>query len=228
MKNAIDSILKSVISFGKAFSKLTQVGQLAVVGCLAFVMFSLGNCHGKTDLDNFIVEYEEFKKDAETTTKYADSLKSKVTLLQDSVSAKETTVKQLKIQIAFNSQARARLQTEQREMKTELSSVTTIRDTVIVQEKIIDNLENQLVVADSTIKTQTQVISIKDQQLSQMQQATALSVARGDSLQKVLLNIPKTPKNPDKLIFGIRKPSRTTVFIVGTVTGILLGAKLTK
>lgn len=228
MTKITDSFLQGIINFGTTFSKLTKVGQYAVIAGGAFLIFSLGNCSGKTELDKFIIEYEQFKKDAAATTQYADSLKSEILVLQDSVAQKETTVNKLKIEIAFNSKARQRLQTEQTQMQSELASVTTIQDTVIVQEKIIANLENQLTVADNTITTQNEVISLRDQQLQQMQSATKLALQRGDSLQTLISNLPKTPKNPDKFIFGIPKPSRTTVAIASLITGIVVGAQIAK
>lgn len=228
MTKITNSILQGLIKFGTAFSPLTKIGQYAVIAGGAFLIFSLGNCSGKTELDNFIVEYEEFKKNAEETTEYAESLKSHVLTLQDSVAQTETTVKKLKIEIVFNSKARERLKSERTQIQTELAQVTSIQDTVTVQEKIISNLETQLTVADNTITSQNEVISLRDQQLTQMQLAANLAVQRGDSLQTILTNIPKTPKNPDRWIFGIPKPSRTTVAIVSILTGIVVGAQLTK
>ena len=220
--------LNSFISFGKAFSKLTKIGQIAAVGAAIFVIFSMGTCSGKTDLDKFIVEYEEFKDNAKNVSQYADSLKTEVVTLQDSVVKTETTVKKLKIEIAFNSKVREQLKVQQRQIQTELASVTTLQDTVVVQDKIIANLETQLFAADSTITTQTEVISLREQQLDQMKAATNLAVQRGDSLQTILSSRPETPKNPDKWILGIKKPSRTTVAITSLLVGVVIGAQIAK
>ena len=48
-----------------------------------------------------------------------------------------------------------------------------------------------------------------------------LTTTQRDSLQTVVFNIPDAPKNPDKILWIIPKPTRTQTYILGIATGIV-------
>jgi hypothetical protein len=64
----MNKLFKTLITFGKGFDKLTNVGKGLIVVVLLFVAYSIGTGDGKSELDQFIVEYNSLKKQAETTT----------------------------------------------------------------------------------------------------------------------------------------------------------------
>ena len=219
------NILNNIISFGKSFTKLTQKGQLAVVGALVFLAFTMGNCKGTDKLDSFIVEYQTLKKNAETTIKYADSLKTQVTQLTDSAKKKDEAIQKLTITISFKERQKEQQRVELASLEHRLE--TAKRDSnpqiiIATQDTVIGNLKTQLNITEQIVTDQKQIITTKDEQLRLTNVALGLATQRGDSLQTILTQMPKTPKNPNKFL-GIPLPSRKTTFAVGLLTGVITG-----
>lgn len=211
---------------GGFIKSLPKMAQLIVFGGLVIVAFLIGNNKEKSDFQKFTIEYEQFKKDANKTKVYADSLKTTVMYLQDSINKKEIIVKQLKVELDVNVVNRKKLIQQNEDTKAKLKSAQTLKDTVIQQTKIIDNLEQQLTIADTNLAIKDTLIQVKDKQLRQQFNATYIAIQRGDSLQRILLEIPSTPKDPNTIIFGIPKPSRKAIGVVAFVVGVVVGAKL--
>lgn len=224
----LNSIFNTALSFGRAFSRLNEVGQLAVTGALIFIAFSFGNCNGENKLDSFIVEYNEFKKGAEKTTKFADSLKTKVVKLTDDVKEKEDVIKKLTIGISFKqNQARSLVQ-ELNSLESRAKLATDTAKILVLKDSTIDNLKTQVVATQVIVHEKDKIIELKTEQLALTTNSLLLSTQRGDSLQHTLLSLPPTPKNPNKLFGMIPYPSRKTVAISALLSGIAIGVVTTK
>jgi exonuclease VII large subunit len=223
-------ILDEVIKFGKAFGKLTQISQIAVIAILIFVGFSVGNCNGKTELDSFIVEYDALRESAKKTTTYADSLKTEVAHLADSAKRQDEKIKKLTISISFREQQKVAQSKQLTNLESRLDSAKADSNLIVVvatQDTVISTLKEQVAITESIVTDQKQLIRVQETQVLALNQALTLSNMRGDSLQTVLSSLPKPPTNPNKFFFGlVSKPSRTTVALVSLAAGVIVGAQL--
>ena len=83
-------------------------------------------------------------------------------------------------------------------------------------------------------KEQENTINTQDTQIGQLNKAlnskdnviNLLTLSR-DSLQKVVINIPQAPKNPNKM-FGIPLPSRKVMLVTGFIAGVVTTATVMK
>ena len=223
-----NSIFTSVVSFGRSFSGLNKVGQLAVTGALVFIAFSIGNCGGEDKLDSFIIEYNEFKREAQKTTEFADSLKTAVVKLTDEAKEKEDTIKKLTIGISFKQKQTQSLKQKLTalEAHTEVAMDTT--EILVLKDSTIDNLKTQVATTEAIVEEKDKIIELKTEQLALITNSLQLSTQRGDSLQRTLLSLPPTPKNPNKIFGFIPLPSRKTVAISALLSGIAIGTVITK
>lgn len=223
-------ILNEVIRFGKAFGQLTQISQIAVAVILIVVAFSVGNCNGKTELDTFLVEYEELQQNAQKTIAYADSLQGKVTQLSDSAKRQDEKIKKLTISISFREQQKVAQVQQLALLEDRVAAAradSNLEVVVATQDTVIDNLKTQVETTEAIVTDQKQVIQAQATQVLALNQALTLSTMRGDSLQSVLSSLPKAPSNPNKFFFGlIPKPSRTTVALVSIAAGVVIGSQL--
>jgi len=229
----MDKILASLLNFGKGFSALTSVGRLAIVGGAIFIIsFMLGKSDSKSKLEQFNLEYSEFKNNAQKTATFADSLKNEVQKLQDENVQKDGIVKKLTISIAYRTTQKNTLQTNLTELEKHANILNDlIVDTslvVVYKDSIIGNLKKQVIVGDSVIVDQRSVITQRDSQALLLQHAVTLSSTRADSLQHLLRTLPKPAPNPDKIFGFIPTPSRTVVGVTGFVLGVVAGAQLTR
>lgn len=223
-------LLNDLINFGKAFGRLTQVAQLGVVIALIFVAFSMGNCKGKTELDTFLVQYEELQQNAKKTTEYANSLNTQVAQLSDSAKQQDEKIKKLTISISFRQQQRVAQVEELAQLEGRVAAARANSNTealVETQEAVIDNLKTQVETTEAIVTDQQQVIQAQATQVLALQQAVQLATARGDTLQTILNGLPKKPANPDRFFFGLLpKPSRTVVGVIALAGGIVIGSQV--
>jgi len=98
-----------------------------------------------------------------------------------------------------------------------LSHMTSI---ISLQDSIIEQQEN-------TIDTQDAQIGQLNKALQNKDNAIFLLTTSRDSLQKVVLNIPPAPKNPNKM-FGIPLPSRKVMAVTGFIAGAITTSVLLK
>lgn len=223
-------LLNNLTKFGKAFGQLTHVAQIAAIVTLIVVAFSFDNCNSKTELDNFIVQYESLQETAKHTTQIADSLNKQVIQLSDKAQKQNEKIKKLTINISFKEQQNvfrvsqlSRLEDKVIEAKTDsnLSSVIATQDT------IISNIKNQLQTTNEIVSEQREIIQSQNTQILSLRDAVYAATLRGDTLQSIVNALPKTPSNPNKFLFGlIPKPNRTVVGIVAFVAGVTVGNQL--
>lgn len=213
-------ILEAVIKFGKAFSKLTGIGQVAVVGALLYVAFAVGSCTKDKDVDNLQVTVEQTKE-------HAKDLENKVKNLQDNVAKKETTITTLKFQISMRKQQ----QTTVRQQLATLEQQASQERTMVAQvplpltDSLIGGLKQQVAIADTIIKEQDMVINERDAQVKMLNNALYLSQQRGDTLQVALDKTLTAYNKKDKLFGKIPMPSRKTVAAIAFIGGAYVGVQ---
>lgn len=225
-------LLNDLIKFGKAFGRLTQIAQLGVIVALIVVAFSMGNCNGKTELDTFLVEYQELQQNAKKATIYADSLNGRVAQLTDSAKQQDEKIKKLTISISFRERQRVAQVRELTQLENRVAAAKAESDletVVATQDTVIDNLKNQVITTDGIVTEQKEIIQAQATQVLALQQAVQLATARGDTLQTILNALPKKPANPDRFFFGLLpKPSRTVVGVIALAGGIVIGSQVSR
>jgi hypothetical protein len=225
--------MKTLLNFGKQFNLLTPTSRLAIIGGLIVVVsFMMGKSEANSKLEQFNMQYAEFKSNIEKTSIYADSLNKIVIKLADENVKKEFAVKKLKNNIAQRTDQRDTLKKNLLKLETHADSLNKLlEDTtlvVIYKDSIIGNLKGQVVVADSIITDQRGIIVQRDSQALILSKSVTVSTTRADSLQRVLRALPKSPPKPDKIFGFIPKPSRTVVGVTTFVLGVVVGVELTR
>jgi mannitol-specific phosphotransferase system IIBC component len=223
----------TLLKFGKNVNLLSSTSKLVIVaGAIFIISFMLGKSEGSDKLEKFNAEYSEFKNNAQKTVTYADSLKAEVQKLQEKNIQKDNIVKKLNISIATRSTQRDKLKTtlvkleDHANLLNELVIDTSL--VIIYKDSVIDNLKNQVIIADSTIVDQYSIIVQKDSQAILLQRAITLSSTRADSLQHILRALPKPAPNPNKIFGFIPKPSRTVIGITAFALGVVAGVELNR
>ena len=183
---------------------------LTAIATFAIVMVVNTSYFDKKE-QSYLAQMREFKAQSELASKYADSLKTEITIQENEARAAISRAETAQ-QAALLSRTRtAALREDLDSLKETITDSTEMarviipkQDSVISQQTVtighqvtaIENLNNAIVNKDSTI--------------------TLLTLSR-DSLQRVVNNIPTPPKPP---IFP--KITRTQVFVGGVIGGILL------
>lgn len=217
--------LNSFISFGKSFSTLSTIAQLAVVCAMVFVAFTMGNCKGSDKLDKFIVEYKEYQRVVGTTLTASEALKNEVATLKTESTEKDSTIRELKISVSFNNQKRNTLRNDLSSLEAQLIAAKNDTNTVAIihaQDGIIINLKEQVVIADESLVKKDSIIQFMDYKVSKLDSALTLSELRADSLHNVLTKLPPAPSNPNKFL-GIKLPSRKMVGAISFLAGVAIG-----
>jgi hypothetical protein len=186
-----------------------------------------GNLSTKDKMDQYISDYKQFKTRADSAVRFADSLKTQITIetneareaeLRAEIYAKD--VKKLKMTTANLLSRRDSLMQETIIPKTVEDSLELVRSIIPLQDSIITSQNGTISNQENQITELTRALKNKDN-------AILLLTTSRDSLQKVIINIPPPPKNPNKL-FGIPLPSRKASFVLGTVVGLATAVTIIK
>ncbi len=160
---------------------------------------------------SYLAQMREFKEQSELASKYADSLKTEITVQENNARAAVARAEVAQKEAAVSRMRAAVLRHGVDSLKETITDSTEMarviipkQDSLINEQSVvigkqvtaIENLNNAIVNKDSTI--------------------TLLTISR-DSLQRVVNNIPEPPKPPI-----LPKLTRKQVFIGGTVVGFLL------
>jgi hypothetical protein len=168
-------------------------------------------------MDKYISEYKKFQAQADSTSKFAENLKTQIMIQENETRAAE-------------SRAAAAAQ-KAKEYKSQTLIYTT--QVAAIRENVTDTTElarTLIPLQDSIIVQQQLTITTQDTQLNELQAALnskdislKFALQRGDSLQTVLNLLPPPPKNSNRLL-GFKLPSRKASFLIGV--GMGLGASI--
>lgn len=172
-------------------------------------------------MDKYIADYKKFQAQADSATKFADSLAQEIIIADNEARAAQSRASVYSRQATelknetLNLMDRAQLLTE------------TITDTLQLARQILPLKDSIITKQETTITTQGNQIQELETAILKKDDALKLALLRGDSLQTVVNNIPPAPKNPNRM-FGIKLPSRKTSFVVGVVAGVVIGGVVLK
>ena len=172
-------------------------------------------------MDKYIADYKKFQAQADSATKFADSLVQEITIADNEARAAQGRANVYSRQATelknetLNLMDRAQLLTE------------TITDTLQLARQILPLKDSIITKQETTITSQDKQIQELETAILKKDDALKLALLRGDSLQTVVNNIPPAPKNPNRM-FGIKLPSRKTTCIVGVVAGVVVGGVVLK
>lgn len=198
-------------------SKIKYLLAASVAVWLAFMYADSGS---KDKMDVYIQQYKQFQAQADSAVKFADSLKTQIIieeteaqLAQEKANHYAEDVKALRKTTSVLKNKRDSLLKETGMPQTVTDSILHMSSIISIQDSIIDQQEN-------TINTQdTQIVQLNTALTSKDNVINLLTLSR-DSLQKVVINIPQAPKNPNKM-FGIPLPSRKVMLVTGFIVGIV-------
>lgn len=172
-------------------------------------------------MDKYIEEYKKFQAQADSASRFADSLKVYIVIAENEARAAESRAQVLQVQaVELKSQTQ-----DLRQRATELSE--TITDTLELARILLPIKDSIIEVQDSTIKTQDNQISELQSALHSKDRAILLLTTSRDSLQIMINLIPAPPKNPNRLL-GFKLPSRKSSFLIGAAIGVGAGLLVIK
>lgn len=172
-------------------------------------------------MDKYIAEYKQFQAQADSASKFADSLAQEIVIADNEARAAQGRANVYSKQVVS-------LKNETSSLKDRAQELTeTITDTLELARQILPLKDSIITKQETTISTQGNQIQELETAIQKKDDALKLALLRGDSLQTVVNNIPPAPKNPNRM-FGIKLPSRKTTFIVGVVAGVVVGGVVLK
>jgi hypothetical protein len=212
MKPKVKKFLETAKLTAETVTALMPFIKMLLVAIATFAIVMVVNTsYFNNKEQSYLAQMREFKEQSELASKYADSLKTEVTIQENNARAAMTRAQNAQL-VALSSRAKTAVMVERldslKETITDSTEMARViipkQDSIIDQQTItignqvtaIENLNNAIVNKDSTI--------------------TLLTLSR-DSLQKVVNNIPEPPKPP---LFPTI--TRKQAFVGGTVIGILL------
>lgn len=214
-------------TISKFISDLTRPVQWFFVAVILIGgAYMLGSCGKKTELDKFRQEYEQFKTNAKAAVKHADSLETEIKALTDSAkkdsvaaSIQRKKIAQLNNSLGNTAQVNDRLQHEIDSLKSVSPDTSQIS---LKKDSLIKELRADSAKMYGIILTYEKLDTAQIKEIGTLKETVKLANFRGDSLKKVLDNIPPTPKDPDKWIFGLKKPTRVEASFIGAIFILVL------
>jgi hypothetical protein len=169
-----------------------------------------------------VQQIEQYRKDAQIASRYADSLNSIIVVKKEEARQAESRANVLGTQVS-------RLKKETSSLRGQADSLKqTITDSVELARRVIPLQDSIIAHQDSTIvKQDSQIVSLRYAGFKKDTTITLLTFSR-DSLQTIVNNAPKPPKNPNKLFGLINLPSRKSVAIVSAVGGAIAALLVVK
>ena len=185
-----------------------------------WVIFVYMDGRSKDKMQEYIDNYKIFQAQADSAVKFADSLKTQIIieeteakLAQDKASEYAQDVLELRNTTSILQSRRAALLKETEMPQTVTDSLSHMTSIISLQDSIIEQQEN-------TIDTQDAQIGQLNKALQNKDNAIFLLTTSRDSLQKVVINIPPPPKNPNRML-GIPLPSRKVMLVTGFIAGVV-------
>lgn len=188
--------------------------QLMAVLLVGSSVYYIKNASDKDALDTYISEYNTFKAHADSANRFADSLKTRIVILQSDANAAVSTASVLGKQVVILKKTAETMKGNRDSLKVAIVDSTEMARKIIpVQDSIIAQQDTVIHTQGEQIVHLTKALALKDTTI------TLLTWSR-DSLQSIVRIIPPPPKNPNKFL-GFNLPSRTVVGIVGFVAGVV-------
>ena len=205
----------------------SKIKYLLAASVAVWLMFMYADSGSKDKMDVYIQQYKQFQAQADSAVKFADSLKTQIIieeteaqLAQEKANHYAEDVKALRKTTSVLKNKRDSLLKETGMPQTVTDSIVHMSSIISVQDSIIDQQEN-------TINTQdTQIVQLNKALTSKDNAINLLTLSR-DSLQKVVINIPQAPKNPNKM-FGLPLPSRKVMLVSGFIAGVVTTSVILK
>lgn len=177
------------------------------------------------EMDIYIQQYNEFKQEAEKTQQFADSLaslvegyKEEIKELNDSIIVQVSKLNDAETRVADLGRRTANLREQLND-----SLMSHVPEPVVAY---IDGLEEENTALKQNVSAANQLIATLQTQSDLFQTSLTLETTRADSLAVIVANIPEPPKNPNKVLGFLPKPTRTQTFILGAVVGGVAAWKL--
>ncbi len=199
---------------------------LAIAISLLLIFVYMDN-RSEDKIGSYIKEYKKFQAQADSAVKFADSLKTQIIIeeteahiAQEKANEYAEDVKELKRTTSVLKNKRDSLIKETVMPQTVTDSIDHMTSIISLQDSIIDQQEKTIDTQDTQITQLNKALQSKDNVIQ------LLTISR-DSLQKVVVNIPQAPKNPNKL-FGLPLPSRKVMLVTGFVAGVVTATTVIK
>ena len=180
------------------------------VGAGAFYM---GSCGKKDEIATYISEYKKFQAEAKAAIKMADSLSTKIVIIENEARISQGKAQQASGQVNV-------LIGKTTDLRKRADSIQqTLTDSIEMARRIIPMKDTIIAEQDSTIKVQAKQVAFLNLTIGKKDTIIGLLKFSNDSLKKVVIHIPAPPPNPNKLFGVIKLPSRTISYIAGIATG---------
>lgn len=209
------------LNFLQVWQELTRSAKLIIaVLLLVAVAASYKSCTTQSSLDKFRKEYNQYKDTVAITLRHADSLKAQAR--KDSIAAEAALARADSLR---KKNAQLSVVNQQLHQRNDSLANVVLADTTLspAARTLITNLR----VENDSLRSQIVLFHVQDSlqivATAKLKDALANQTHRADSLDLRLRNLPQTPKS-DKILGFIPMPSRTVVFVAGTVTGLVLSS----
>lgn len=212
LEKMMNNQLKKLLTWFSNAVKTIPLVQVIVASVVTFIAaMAINTSMAEKREQQYLAEMRAFEEQTKVATEYADSVK-KQSLIHERNADRATA----RANAAEREANRSKKKTD--ELRGDLDSLReTITDSTEMARIIIPKQDSIIEQQSVTIETQDRQIVFLNTALTQKDTALMLSNQRGDSLQRVVNNIPVPPKPP---LFP--RLTRKTVFIGGVITGIVL------
>ena len=215
------------MQMGKAVLQLLRdnLHLVPLVLMCVFLSSYVTSMFNQDEMDIYIQQYNEFKQEAEKTQQFADSLaslvegyKEEIKELNDSIIVQVSKLNDAETRVADLGRRTANLREQLND-----SLMSHVPEPVVAY---IDGLEEENTALKQNVSAANQLIATLQTQNDLFQTSLTLETTRADSLAAIVAAIPEPPKNPNKVLGFIPKPTRTQTFILGTLVGGVAAWKL--
>ena len=199
---------------------------LAIAISLLLIFVYMDN-RSDDQIGSYIKEYKKFQAQADSAIHFADSLKTQIIIEETEAHIAQEKAKEYAEDVKELKQTTSVLKRKRDSLMKETDMPQTVTDSLLHMSSIIGLQDSIITEQEKTIDTQdTQIIQLNKALKSKDNAIQLLTVSR-DSLQKVVVNIPQAPKNPNKM-FGLPLPSRKVMLVSGFVAGVVTATTVIK
>jgi hypothetical protein len=219
MNNTLKKFLQMIKLTAETVTAVLPFIKMIMVAAGALVLALLISANGFDKKEQtYLAEMRIFKEQAKLASQYADSLAVEVIRYESTARVAENKAAAAQREVELSKARTASLTEGLDSLKDAITDSTEMARLIIpVQDSIIQEQKITIEQQDSTITNLRVALVAKDTTIS------LLTISR-DSLQRVVNLIPPPPTQ--NKLFGLQLPSRKMVFLIGTVTGVVVASKL--